>query len=45
MTYPKRCAAAITLILAAAAGYLTGGAHGALLGLLISGAAICWRYS
>ncbi len=45
MNPPKPFSAILTLILAAAAGYVHGGAHGALIGCLLAGAAICWRYA
>jgi len=44
-TYPKPFAAILTLLLAAAAGYLYSGVHGAIVGLLLAGAAISWKYA
>jgi hypothetical protein len=43
MNNPKTLSILATLALAAGAGWLTGGLHGACVYLLLAGAAICWK--
>ena len=45
MSNPQFFAAALTLILAGLAGYLIAGTHGAIIGAVLAGAAISWKYA